>query len=148
MIRVQRQDFDVGRELQAMVGRNHRVGGVCSFVGLVRDLSPAGPVTALTVEHYPGMTETSLAAVEAEANGRWPLEATLIIHRYGELAPGERIVLVAAAARHRDAAFEACRLMIDRLKTAAALWKREDGPAGGRWLAPVEAEANAGPGRP
>ena len=130
-----------------MVGRNHRVGGVCSFVGLVRDICPQGPVSALTVEHYPGMTEKSLAAVEAEAGGRWPLETTLIIHRFGELEPGEPIVLVAAASAHRDAAFEACRFMIDRLKTNAALWKREQGPAGRRWLSPGEAAANPGPSR-
>jgi molybdopterin synthase catalytic subunit len=146
MIRVQRQAFDVGAELRAMVGRNHRVGGVCSFVGIVRDICPQGPVSALTVEHYPGMTEKSLAALEAEAGNRWPLETTLIIHRFGELEPGEPIVLVAAASAHRDAAFEACRFMIDRLKTNAALWKREEGPAGCRWLSPGEALANPGRG--
>src|ERR1700756_4478584 len=101
MIRVQREDFDVGAELEKLVAGNHQVGGVASFVGLVRDIAPPqeskGGSTAessMTLEHYPGMTEKRLSEIEAEAQRRWPLQASLIIHRYGRLEPGERIVLV------------------------------------------------------
>ena len=141
MIRVQREDFDVGAELAALSAGNAAIGGIVSFVGLVRDLgSPAGAgtterVSAMTLEHYPGMTEKMLAAVEAEAHRRWPLAATLIIHRYGALAPGERIVLVACASAHRQAAFDACNFLIDWLKTKAPFWKREETGSGPQWVA-------------
>jgi molybdopterin synthase catalytic subunit len=138
MIRVQREDFDVGAELAALTAGGSGVGGVCVFVGLVRDLSGGAPVAALTLEHYPGMTERELARLEAEARDRWHLADALIVHRHGRLEPGERIVLVAAIAAHRDAAFEACRFLIDRLKTTAPFWKAEENPAGRRW---VEARA-------
>ncbi|HXM70331.1 MAG TPA: molybdenum cofactor biosynthesis protein MoaE [Thermoanaerobaculia bacterium] len=134
MIRVQCQDFDPARELAALVEGKREIGGVVSFVGLVRDLGPAGAVAAMTLEHYPGMTERKLAEIEAEAVARWPLAASLIIHRYGRLAPGERIVLVAVASAHRDAAFEACRFLVDWLKTKAPFWKLEETPAGARWV--------------
>jgi molybdopterin synthase catalytic subunit len=132
MIRVQREDFDVGRELERLTAGDHGVGGVASFVGLVRD---AGGVSALTLEHYPGMTEKKLAEIEAEANRRWPLSASLIIHRYGRLEPGDRIVLVATASPHRAAALEACHFLIDWLKTEAPFWKSEETPEGERWVA-------------
>src|SRR5436305_14617638 len=108
MIRVQREDFDVGAELESLATGNPRIGGLASFVGLVRDLGGSDQVSALTLEHYPGMTEKRLADIEAEANRRWPLAASLIIHRYGRLEPGDRIVLVATASPHREAALEAC----------------------------------------
>ena len=144
MIRVQREDFDVGAELAALSAGNAAIGGIVSFVGLVRDLGgPAGAgtteaverVNAMTLEHYPGMTEKMLAAVEAEARRRWPLAATLIIHRYGALASGERIVLVACASAHRQAAFDACNFLIDWLKTKAPFWKREETGSGPQWVA-------------
>ncbi len=91
-------------------------------------------IKAMTLEHYPGMTERALAAIEAEANERWPLESTLIIHRYGRLEPGDQIVLVAAASAHREAAFDACHFLIDWLKTKAPFWKSEDTPDGGQWV--------------
>ena len=142
MIRVQRQDFDVGAELARLSQGNHAIGGVCSFVGLVRDFGGGDrPVAEMTLEHYPRMTEKALAEIEAEARSRWPLEETLIIHRHGELRPGERIVLVAAASAHRQAAFEACRFLIDWLKTKAPFWKQERTPEGSRW---VEARASDG----
>ena len=97
MIRVQREDFDVGVELEHLAAGNHRIGGVASFVGLVRDMGGGDRVSALTLEHYPGMTEKKLGEIEAEAHRRWPLAAVLIIHRYGQLVPGDRIVLVATA---------------------------------------------------
>jgi molybdopterin synthase catalytic subunit len=138
MIRVQREDFDIGAELDRLAHGNRRVGGIASFVGLVRDIGGSDPVTALTLEHYPGMTEKKLAEIEAEAHRRWPLDAVLIIHRYGRLAPGERIVLVATASSHREAALEACHFLIDWLKTKAPFWKSEETPKGERW---VEARA-------
>jgi molybdopterin synthase catalytic subunit len=133
MIRVQREDFDIGRELEALGSGNARIGGIASFVGLVRDMGGAG-LSAMTLEHYPGMTEKKLAEIEAEALRRWPLEASLIIHRYGRLEPGERIVLVATASPHRAAALESCAFLIDWLKTKAPFWKLEETREGARWV--------------
>jgi molybdopterin synthase catalytic subunit len=135
MIKVQREDFDVGRELDTLTRGNARIGGVASFIGLVRDVGGANRVSALTLEHYPGMTEKKLAEIEAEANKRWPLDASLIIHRYGRLEPGDRIVLVATASPHREAALAACHFLIDWLKTDAPFWKSEETPEGERWVA-------------
>ena len=134
MIRVQREDFDLGQELAALTAGNHKVGGLAVFVGLVRDLAGDETVGAMTLEHYPGMTEKMLVRIEQEARERWPLEASLVIHRTGRLEPGERIVLVACASAHRQAAFEACGFLIDWLKTKAPFWKLEEGPAGAKWV--------------
>ena len=134
MIRVQREDFDVGRELAALTEGNPKVGGLTSFVGLVRDIAGDQTVSAMTLEHYPGMTEKMLERIEAEAQERWPLEASLIIHRYGRLEPGDQIVLVATASAHRQAAFESCHFLIDWLKTKAPFWKLEDTGAGSQWV--------------
>ena len=134
MIRVQREDFDLGAELRAMTDGNHQIGGLTSFVGLVRDIAGGEAVSAMTLEHYPGMTEKQLADIEAEANRRWELDASLIIHRHGRLEPGDQIVLVACASAHREAAFEACHFLIDWLKTKAPFWKLEDTPDGGKWV--------------
>jgi len=139
MIKVQREDFDVGREIAALTDGNLAVGGLAVFVGLVRDLAGDKAVSAMTLEHYPGMTEKMLAKIEAEACARWPLEASLVVHRYGRLEPGERIVLVATASAHRQAALEACQFLIDWLKTKAPFWKLEEGPEGQGW---VEARAS------
>jgi molybdopterin synthase catalytic subunit len=135
MIRVQREDFDVGRELDKLAAGNPAIGGVASFIGLVREMGGSDCVSALTLEHYAGMTEKKLAEIEAEANRRWPLSASLVIHRYGRLAPGERIVLVATASPHREAALAACHFLIDWLKTEAPFWKSEATPEGERWVA-------------
>ncbi len=151
-VRVQRQDFDIGAELAALSDGDTGIGGVCSFTGLVRDLHPqggeaAGTVRALTLEHYPGMTERQLEAIEAEARTRWPLSACLIVHRYGRMEPGERIVLVACASAHREAAFDACRFIMDWLKTKAPFWKLEEtGSDGDRWVAARESDAAAAEG--
>ena len=134
MIRVQREDFDVGAELNALTAGRADVGGVASFIGLVRDMAGGEAVGAMTLEHYPGMTEKKLAEIEAEANARWPLQASLIIHRYGRLEPGDRIVLVATASPHRQAALESCAFLIDWLKTKAPFWKLEDTAAGPQWV--------------
>ena len=136
---MQREDFDLGREVAALTGGRHGIGGVATFVGLVRDMARGENVGAMTLEHYPGMTEKMLARIEAEARERWPLEASLIIHRYGRLEPGEQIVLVATASAHRQAALESCAFLIDWLKTQAPFWKLEETEAGASW---VEARAS------
>jgi molybdopterin synthase catalytic subunit len=139
MIRVQEQDFDPGTEIAALGAGNRAVGGVAVFIGLVRDMAGDRAIGAMTLEHYPGMTERMLSRIEAEANERWPLEATLIIHRIGRLEPGERIVLVATASAHRQAAFESCEFLVDWLKTQAPFWKLEERESGAEW---VEAKAS------
>lgn len=136
MIRVQAEDFDIAAETARLTGGRTDIGGVASFVGMVR--GAADGVAAMTLEHYPGMTERQLAAIEAEARRRWPLLDVAIIHRYGRLLPGERIVFVAVAASHRGEAFAACEFLVDWLKTKAPFWKLEEGPQGARW---VEARA-------
>ena len=135
MIRVQREDFDVGAELKALTEGRHEIGGVVSFVGLVRDMAGDSKIGAMTLEHYPGMTEKQLGEIEAEALKRWPLTGSLIVHRYGRLEPGEQIVLVITASAHREAAFEACHFLIDWLKTKAPFWKLEDTDQGAQWVA-------------
>jgi molybdopterin synthase catalytic subunit len=139
VIRVQRESFDIGAEIARLSAGNTRIGGIASFVGVVRDFFPdaAGDTEtaqALTLEHYPGMTERELAKVEAEANRRWSLEASLIIHRHGRLELGEPIVLVATASGHREAALESCAFLIDWLKTKAPFWKLEETEAGSAWV--------------
>ena len=134
MIRVQREDFDVGAELERLTAGKHGIGGVVTFIGVVRDTAGAERIGAMTLEHYPGMTEKQLAEIEAEATRRWPLEASLIVHRYGRLEPGERIVLVITASAHRQAAFEACEFLVDWLKTKAPFWKLEETSQGPRWV--------------
>ncbi len=143
MIRVQREDFDLGKELAALTAGNPAIGGLCSFVGLVRDMAGGEKIGAMTLEHYPGMTEKMLEKIEAEAKERWPLEASLIIHRYGRLEPGEQIVLVATASPHREAAFEACHFLIDWLKTQAPFWKLEDKESGADWVEARESDDKA-----
>ena len=132
MIRVQTEDFDIGAEIAALTAGRGDIGAVVTFTGTVRDQH--GAVTELTLEHYPGMTETELHRIEAEAKSRWPLQASLIVHRVGTLKPGDNIVLVVTASAHRDAAFDAARFLMDYLKTSAPFWKRETGPDGDNWV--------------
>ncbi len=141
MIRVQREDFDPGVELERLSAGNTAVGGVASFIGLVRDMGGGGG--AMTLEHYPEMTEKKLAEIEAEAQARWPLDACLIIHRYGRLEPGDRIVMVATASAHRSAALAACEFLIDWLKTKAPFWKLEETEAGARWVEARDSDDHA-----
>ena len=139
MIAVQTSDFDPGEELEQLCTRlNGRAGAVVSFTGLVRDLNEGDAISLRTLEHYPGMTETALAAIEAEAMERWGLIDSIIIHRVGPLSPNDRIVFVAAASAHRKDAFRACEFMIDTLKTRAPFWKKEDTAGGTRWVAPTD----------
>ena len=133
-VRVQEADFDVSRELEALTHGRKDVGAVASFVGLVRQDNDGHAIEAMTLEHYPGMTEKALEAICDEAHSRWRLLDTLVIHRVGRLAPGDRIVLVGVASGHRGDAFAACEFIMDYLKTRAPFWKREDTPAGSRWV--------------
>ncbi|MGZ5861707.1 MAG: molybdenum cofactor biosynthesis protein MoaE [Methyloceanibacter sp.] len=141
MIRVQEADFDLGAEVAKLkVGRSD-IGAIVVFLGTVRDC--AGRMEEMTLEHYPAMTEAELARIETEANGRWPLQASLIVHRTGRLLPGDNIVLVATASEHRDAAFAAAEFLMDYLKTSAPFWKRESGPEGNRWVSADPRDASA-----
>ena len=141
VVRVQAEPFDPGAELASFARGRTDVGGIATFVGLVRDEHAGEPVTAMTLEHYPGMTERRLAEIEAEARRRWPLLDTLVLHRVGRMLPGEPIVLVAAASAHRAAALEACAFLIDWLKTRAPFWKLEETPGGGeRWVEARESD--------
>lgn len=136
-VQVQEAPFDVAAEMAAVTGGDTSIGGVAMFVGLVRDMNPdAGEaaVSALTLEHYPGMTERQLEEIEREALDRWPLQATRIVHRHGRMEPGEPIVLVICCSAHREAAFDACRFLMDWLKTKAPFWKVEDTDEGARWV--------------
>jgi molybdopterin synthase catalytic subunit len=136
VIRVQQEDFDVGAEIAGLKAGRSDIGAIVAFVGTVRDQS--GSIDEMTLEHYPGMTEAELQRIEAEASARWPLQASLIVHRTGTLRPSDNIVLVLTASEHRQAAFRAAEFLMDYLKTRAPFWKRESGPQGSRW---VEADA-------
>ena len=131
-VRVQTDDFDVGVESRALQAET--VGGIALFVGTVRGLSGDDLVTAITLEHYPGMTESELERVEAEARARWPLEGVTIIHRVGRLLAGDQIVLVATASAHRQAAFDAAQFIMDFLKTVAPFWKAEERDGKTSWV--------------
>lgn len=138
-VRVQTSDFDAGREIAALRAGDARVGAVASFIGTVREVNDAALVSALTLEHYPGMTEKALEDIVADARARFEILDALVIHRVGELKPTDQIVLVVVTSAHRGEAFEACRFLIDYLKTKAPFWKRESTAAGDRW---VEARAS------
>ncbi len=143
MIRLQREDFDFAQEVATLSAGNKSVGGVCAFTGLVREIAGDTKISAMTLEHYPGMTEKALTEIEAQAQARWPLEKTLIIHRYGRLEPADQIVLVAASSAHRDAAFDACRFLIDWLKTEAPFWKLEECEKGANWVEAKDSDTRA-----
>ena len=133
-IRVQHEAFQPGVELEALHAANAGIGAVVGFVGYVRDYNDGDPVAAMTLEHYPGMTEKSLAGIVEQARARWSLHSVAIVHRVGHLLPGEPIVFVGTASAHRQAAFDACNFIMDYLKTRAPFWKREDTPEGARWV--------------
>ncbi len=141
--RVQREDFDIGVEVKRLTAGRTDIGAVVTFTGTVRGDAGDG-VAAMTLEHYPGMTEEELARVEAEAAARWPLQASLVVHRVGTLRPGDNIVLVVTASAHRQAAFEAAAFLMDYLKTRAPFWKKElstDGKE--RWVDARESDDTA-----
>lgn len=134
-VRVQAEDFDIGAEVRALTVGRPGIGAVVTFTGLVRGGDATGDVAAMELEHYPGMTEAELARVEAEAQARWPLSASLIVHRHGLLRTGDQIVLVVACSAHRHAAFEAAQFLMDYLKTRAPFWKKETTAGGdGGWV--------------
>ena len=133
-IRVQSDPFDLGTEVNAMSQGRTDIGAIASFVGLARDINDGSGVTAMTLEHYPGMTEKALAALVDEACARWTLLGVTVIHRVGRLLPGDPIVLVAVASSHRGEAFAACEFIMDALKTRAPFWKKEETPEGERWV--------------
>lgn len=135
MIQVQSAPFDVGAEQAALTDGRTDIGAVVCFTGLVRDFNERPEVTALTLEHYPGMTEQALQAIVDEAEQRWALQGVRVIHRVGRLAPGDPIVMVAVASAHRRDAFEACDFVMDYLKTRAPFWKKEHTASGHYWVA-------------
>ena len=133
-VRVQEADFDVNAEMMAMRSGNAAIGAIASFVGVVRDVNEGDAVSTMTLEHYPGMTEKSIAGIIDEAAGRWQVLDALVIHRVGTLRPSDQIVLVMVASAHRGDAFAACEFIMDYLKTRAPFWKKEMTPQGGRWV--------------
>jgi molybdopterin synthase catalytic subunit len=134
MIKVQQAPFDIAAEYQVIKGGRTDIGGIAMFVGTVRDLSDGQTISAMELEHYPGMTELELARIEEEAQKRWPLKASLIVHRYGKLVPGDDIVLVITASEHRGDAFDACQFLMDWLKTNAPFWKLESHGDRSNWV--------------
>ena len=133
-VRVQTADFDVAQELATLRAADARVGAVVAFIGTVRDVNDDARVSQLTLEHYPGMTEKALDAIVVKAKERFDIYDALVIHRVGELRPTDQIVLVAVTSAHRGEAFDACRFIIDYLKTEAPFWKKEQTPEGARWV--------------
>jgi molybdopterin synthase catalytic subunit len=135
-VRVQTEAFDAGALLSEFSHGRTRSGGIVSFTGLARAATDGQAVATLELDAYPGFTEPQIAAMEAEASRRFPVQDLLIVHRYGVIAPGEAIVFVATASEHRRAAFEAADFLMDYLKTRAPFWKKESGPDGERWIEP------------
>jgi molybdopterin synthase catalytic subunit len=139
-VRVQREDFDAGAELARLREGHPAVGAVACFIGTVRDVNESAAVRTLTLEHYPGMTEKALEAIAAEARARFDVIDLVVIHRIGELRPTDQIVLVAVSGAHRGEAFDACRFVMDYLKTQAPFWKKESTPGGERWVEARESD--------
>ncbi|MBU3693441.1 MAG: molybdopterin synthase catalytic subunit MoaE [Rhodocyclaceae bacterium] len=133
-IRVQTEAFDIGAEHARIAALGHATGAIASFTGLMRSTNEGDPVRAMTLEHYPGMTESALVEIVTDARERWALQAVTVVHRVGRLTPGDAIVLVLTASAHRGEAFAACEFIMDFLKTRAPFWKKEDTPAGSRWV--------------
>jgi molybdopterin synthase catalytic subunit len=133
-VRIQAADFDAGLEIAKLRQGNPKIGAVAAFVGIVRDVNDDAQVSRMTLEHYPSMTERSIAEIIDEARRRWRILDTLVIHRIGTLAPTDQIVLVLVASGHRGDAFAACEFLMDYLKTRAPFWKKEEIGAGSRWV--------------
>ncbi len=142
-VRVQGDDFDVGVEIAQLRAGNPKIGAVASFVGIVRDINEGATVGSITLEHYPGMTEKSLAAIAEQAKKRWSLYDVLIVHRIGTLGPTDQIVLVVTTSSHRGDAFSACQFVMDYLKTDAPFWKKEVTAEGERWVDARDSDSNA-----
>ncbi|CED60012.1 Putative molybdenum cofactor biosynthesisprotein E [Moritella viscosa] len=142
MIQIQTEDFDLSAEYAAL-GKSHSTGAVVTFIGKVRDFNQGDSVSGLTLEHYPGMTEKSLAKILVEAETRWSIQGVKVIHRVGELALGDQIVFVGVASMHRGDAFQACEFIMDYLKTQAPFWKKEATEAGSHWVDARETDTTA-----
>ncbi len=142
-VRVQTEPFELGQEFDAFLANDRRAGAVASFVGRVRDLNDDQPIQQLELEHYPGMTEKVMRQVIQEAADRWSLFGARVIHRVGPLAPGENIVLVLTSSAHRHASLDACAFIMDHLKTRATFWKKEQTPAGERWVKSRQSDTEA-----
>lgn len=142
-IRIQTADFDVGEEIAGLSSGRKDIGAVVTFTGLCRD--EAGKLSALELEHYPGMAEAEMQRIAGESCARWPLQAVTVIHRYGRMEPGDNIVLVATASTHRQAAFEAAAFIMDFLKSRAPFWKKEHRADGsqGDWVEARETDKAA-----
>ena len=141
-ISVQEEPFDLGAEARAFAGGRRDMGAVVTFTGVVRD-DPAQPLERMVIEHYPGMTEKALTEIAEQALTRWHLGDLLIIHRFGTMVPGEQIMMVATAARHRKDAFEAAELLMDYLKSRAPFWKKEHRAEGAGWVAARDEDEDA-----
>jgi molybdopterin synthase catalytic subunit len=133
-IRIQESDFDVTREIAALTAGRSDIGAVVSFTGICRGSEDGADITALTLEHYPGMAEAEIARHAETAMARWPVTGISVVHRVGRMTPGENIVLVLTASKHRQAAFEAAEFLMDYLKANAPFWKRVDGRDGANWV--------------
>lgn len=142
VISIQTDDFDPGFEHQQL-SNNPGAGAIVTFTGTVRDMNLGDSVGGLYLEHYPGMTEKALQDILDEASERWELQACRIIHRVGQMVPGDRIVFVGLSSAHRKAAFEACEFIMDYLKTRAPFWKKETTPEGDRWVAERDSDHQA-----
>lgn len=141
-IRVQDAPFAAGDEVERFIAAQSNAGAVVSFTGIVRDL-PGGGLERMQIEHYPGMTEAAITKIAAEAAGRWSLADLLVIHRYGDLPPGDPIMMVATASRHRKDAFEAAEYLMDYLKSRAPFWKKEFTADGAEWVAARDEDEDA-----
>ncbi|MFN3569458.1 MAG: molybdenum cofactor biosynthesis protein MoaE [Polaromonas sp.] len=133
-VSIQTADFNLADEVAALRAGDKRVGAVCSFIGTVRDRNDGNDVSAMELEHYPGMTEKSIEAMMAEAHKRFDICGARVIHRVGLLQPLDQIVLVAVSSAHRGESFQACEFLMDYLKTQAPFWKKEETPEGARWV--------------
>ena len=143
MVSVQREPFDAGAEIERLRAGNSKIGAIACFIGLVRDVNDDAEVKALTLEHYPAMTEKAIREIVEQAKICWDILDTTVIHRVGPLRPTDPIVLVITAAEHRRDAFAACEFIMDYLKSRAPFWKREQTAAGERWVEARASDARA-----
>lgn len=142
-VRIQTAEFDAGAEIAALRGADAKVGAVAAFIGVARDINDGERVESMTLEHYPGMTESALEGICAQARRRWNLLDVLVVHRVGTLKPTDPIVLVVVTSSHRRDAFAACEFVMDYLKTEAPFWKREQTPRGSRWVEARDSDDHA-----
>ena len=140
MIRVQKEDFFLDKEIKVLLSKNNNIGAISSFIGIVRNKAKDQDLVSMTLEHYPGMTERMLEKIETEALSRWKLLDSLIIHRYGELFPSENIVLVITLSKHRKDAINSCHFLIDWLKTRGPFWKYEKTKSSGHWVEALDSD--------